>query len=163
MVVITSATAGLFLWPRQDEVTSADAVVVLSGDHGERLRFGLEIMRGGHAPVLVLDGQPDSPAAANLCAARLSFEVVCLRPSPDRTRTEAAAAAELAKARNWKRLILVTSTSHTTRARLLFERCVDGEVHAVGAVPSYGIRKHISAIAHEWAGLTRAVLVQRSC
>jgi uncharacterized SAM-binding protein YcdF (DUF218 family) len=162
-MTVAVATAGLFVWPRTDEPRAADAVVVLSGDYGERLLRGLELMARRLAPTLVLDGEPDFQAVADLCTARMDFEVVCLRPRPDRTRTEAAAAARLAAERGWRRMILVTSTSHVTRAGLLFRRCTDREVDVVGATPLRGPRTRRGAILYEWLALTRSVVVERSC
>lgn len=49
-------TARLFVWPWTPPVTRADAVIVLAGDHGDRLAKTLELVRSGVAPVLVLDG-----------------------------------------------------------------------------------------------------------
>ena len=162
-VTVGVATAGLFVWPRTDEPRKADAVVVLSGDYGERLRRGLELMARRLAPTLVLDGEPDFKAVADLCTARVAFEVVCLRPAPDRTRTEAAAAARLATERGWQRMIVVTSVSHVTRAGLLFRRCTDRVVDVVGVTPPRGPRTRRGAIMYEWLALTRSVLLERAC
>ena len=162
-VPVAAGTARLFVWPNTDNPVSADAVVVLSGDYGERLARGLQLMHAGVAPTLVLDGEPDFDEVRRLCTAKLAFEVVCLRPSPDRTRTEARAAARLADQRGWRRLVVVTTTAHTTRAGLLFRRCTDVAVDVVGATASYELRTKVRAVVYEWLALTRSVVLQRSC
>ncbi|HEX2118886.1 MAG TPA: ElyC/SanA/YdcF family protein, partial [Acidimicrobiales bacterium] len=136
-----AAVAGLalgaaILWPSTDATPRrADALVVLSGDHGERLARAKELLAGGVAPTLVLVGTPDSAENLDMCAGRTTFDVVCLRPEPDNTRTEAAATAELARDRDWEALVVVTSTPHVSRARLLFDRCFPGTLDVVGADP----------------------------
>lgn len=162
-ITVAAATARLFLWPRTDDPRSADAVVVLSGDYGERLARGLQLMHAGVAPTLVLDGEPDFREVGRLCTAKVPFEVVCLRPAPDRTRTEAREAARLATERGWRRLVVVTTTAHTTRAGLLFRRCTDSTVEVVRATAPYGGREKARAVVYEWLALTRSVVLERSC
>ncbi len=164
MVVI--GVGGLVLWPRLDLPPGADAVVVLSGDHGERLRTGLELVERDVAPTLVLVGAPDFPAADAVCStddASRSFEVVCLRPNPDpNTRGQARATAALAAQRRWRTLAVVTSKQHVERARLMFDRCFPGELDVVGAeLPPQVDRTQ--TLAHEWLGLVHAVFVSRGC
>ena len=48
------ATSLLFVWPGEDSPAHANAVVVLSGAHSERLDKGLVLMRRGVAPVLMI-------------------------------------------------------------------------------------------------------------
>lgn len=162
-VVGSLLTARLFVWPHAPLPARADAVVVLSGDHGDRLGEGLALVRAGVAGTLVLDGEPDHALAAELCGSDQPFEVVCLRPEPDSTRAEAQAAGRLAAARGWRTLVVVTSRSHVTRAALLFRRCVTASVTVVGTDPPYGRREKVRAIRHEWLGLAGALLRDRKC
>lgn len=162
-LVAAALTAKLFLWPASHRPTSADAVVVLSGDFGDRLEKALELVRAGVAPTLVIDGEPDYAQMANLCVTDEPFEVVCLRPVPDSTRTEARALGRLARDRGWRRVVVVTSGPHVTRAGLLFNRCVRGAVTMVASKPPYGRRFMLRAIAHEWPALASAVLRDRTC
>jgi len=156
-------TARLFVSPPVARVTPADAVVVLAGDAGDRLRGGIALVRAGVAPVLVLDGQPDTDAVAALCHSPQPFEVVCLGPDPDSTRTEARAAGRLAAERGWTHLLVVTSRFHVTRAGVLFRRCVPATVTMSGTDPHYGVRTEAKAVRHEWLGLLHAVVVDRGC
>jgi len=157
------ATARLFVWPPSDAPTSADAVVVLSGDHGERLARALILLGAGVARTLVYDGAPDSTQARELCEKPQGFEVVCLRPDPDNTRAEAYAAGRLALNRDWKTVVVVTSTQHVTRAGLLFRRCVDATVDMVEAHPGFGVRLTARLIVSEWVKVAYSVTVERGC
>jgi uncharacterized SAM-binding protein YcdF (DUF218 family) len=156
--------AFLFLWPRQDSPRRVDAVVVLSGDRDFRLPKALELMRKGVAPTLVIsDGRdPEWPQANRLCnrAAR-DFRVVCFKPEPYSTMGEAEAVARLGRARGWDSLVVVTSTFHIFRARMLFERCFPGHVDAVGA--KYKRLYLPSALIGETGKLVYALTIRRDC
>ena len=152
-----------FVWPRTDSPGRADAVVVLSGDHGERLAKGLQLMEAGVAPTLVLNGTPDMLQVLELCRGGQPFEVVCLRPEPDSTRAEARAAGRLASERRWKHMVVVTTTYHVTRVRLLFSRCFDGAVRMVGATPPYGRAMGVRQIIHESLGVGHSITLARGC
>jgi uncharacterized SAM-binding protein YcdF (DUF218 family) len=157
VVAALAATLRLFVWPATDHVGRADAVVVLAGGDGERLDRGLELVRQGVAPTLALSFGPPG-----LCRGGQPFEVVCFTPSPQTTRGEAESIGELARAHGWSRIVVVTSTPHVTRARLLVGRCYHGTLEVTGATPRTGVSGWIAAVAHEWGGLADAV-VERSC
>ncbi|HEX5586476.1 MAG TPA: YdcF family protein [Acidimicrobiia bacterium] len=156
-VLVVGVSLRLFVWPRTDHVEPADAVVVLAGGDGERLNRGLELMGQGVAPTLVLSFGPN-----RLCNFVQPFPVVCFAPSPENTRGEAEAIGRLAAERGWTNLVLVTSTPHITRARLLVERCYPGRLQVASATPSSSVPGWAFAIAHEWAGLAEAT-VERDC
>ncbi len=119
--------AWAFVFPRQDHPRHAAAIMVLSGD-ASRVRPAFDLARKGVAPVLVLsDGsRSKSRLARKLCShpQGRSFRVVCFRPSPYSTRGEAREARLMAERRGWRSLLVVTSTYHVFRSRLLFERCL---------------------------------------
>ncbi|MDQ4068157.1 MAG: YdcF family protein [Actinomycetota bacterium] len=152
-----------FVWPPRDGVKRADAVMVLSGDHGERLAKGLSLMEEGVAPTLVLNGTPDLAQVLELCRGGQPFEVVCLRPDPDSTRAEARAAGRLASERRWDEVVVVTTKYHVTRARLLFSRCIDGKVKMVGATPPYGRRMRAHQVFREWLAVGYSISLARGC
>ena len=161
--ILLLITMRLFIRPVSDRPEQADAVVVLSGDHGERLPEGLRLVEAGVAPTLVLDGEPDMAQVIELCREPQPFEVVCLRPNPDSTRAEARAAAALARARGWRRIVVVTTTHHLARAGLLFRRCFAGEVSLVGADPPYGWRMSARQVVYEWLKAVHVTALGRGC
>ncbi|MDQ3896136.1 MAG: YdcF family protein [Actinomycetota bacterium] len=150
------------VWPPMSVPARADAVVVLSGD-GSRVPPALRLMDRGVAPTLVVAGEPDIAAAVDLCRLPQPYEVVCLRPSPDDTRTEAQATARLARDRGWGSVVLVTSKFHIARARLHLRRCFDGSVSTFGRYPPYGLDFARRQIVHEWLGLVHASVLARGC
>lgn len=150
------------MFPPEDHPRHADVVVVLSGSH-DRLPKGLELMRRGVAPVLVIsDGAvPGWPAANHLCRGGATFRVLCFHANPYSTRGEARFAAALMKRRGWKRVVVVTSRYHVLRARMDFRRCVDGDVDGVGASTSLG--KWIAGVVQEWPKLGYALVLAQGC
>jgi uncharacterized SAM-binding protein YcdF (DUF218 family) len=163
VVLVAVLTARLFVWPAAAHPRHADAVVMLSGDHGERLPIALKMIHDGVASVFVHAGDPDTPEARVLCAGGAVFEVICLKPHPDSTRDEARAVGRLASARGWKDIAVVTSTQHVTRAGLLFRRCVKGSVAMVPARPSFDFGTMAKLVAHEWLGVVYALTAARAC
>lgn len=139
-------------------------MVVLSGDHGERLRAAHKLIAGGYTKILVLAGEPDSEEVRLLCEQGAPhFEVICLRPNPDSTLAEAVATHELARSRGWTSVMVSTTTYHVTRTRLHFGRCGMTDVQVLGARPPYGVRTTVRAVAHEVLGFVYASTVARDC
>jgi uncharacterized SAM-binding protein YcdF (DUF218 family) len=166
VVLVVAAWAAVVtrfvLWPVQDSPRRADAVVVLAGDH-LRLGKALELMTRHVAPTLVIsDGlAPGWREANRLCRGEARFRVVCFRPDPYSTRGEARAVARMAAARGWRSVLVVTSTYHVTRARLLFDRCVSARVRVTGS--TYRRSLIPLEVFLEPAKLVYALIVTRSC
>ena len=117
--------------PRPAQV---DAVVVLGGSPS-RLPLGMELVREGYAPLLVvsLGGRPPTPLERRVCAGGTDLPVLCFDPSPQTTAGEARAIEELAQQHTLRRIAVVTSHFHVFRARLLIARSYSGELTMVGA------------------------------
>lgn len=145
----------------------SDAVLLFSGGHGERLGLALDVMPRTDARVLYISNgaDPQWPEANALCDERQgSYTVRCFQPVPNTTRGEARALARLAEERGWRSVTVLTSTYHVTRARLLAERCFDGEVEAVGANPHEpGFLRSITLSLRELAALARHTILERDC
>jgi uncharacterized SAM-binding protein YcdF (DUF218 family) len=128
---------------RNDPLPSkADAVMVLSAgvnDDGtisstamDRLLKGLELVNRGVAPILVVSreayiingryvsSRADQERIVSLSTGTLSKLVVA--GIAHSTRDEAIRARNLVRARNWKRIVVVTSPMHTRRACAAFEK-----------------------------------------
>jgi uncharacterized SAM-binding protein YcdF (DUF218 family) len=115
------------------------------------------------APTLVFAGSPDTLAGVAVCRDPQPFEVICLTPENDNTRNEARATGRLAEERHWKRLLVVTTRYHVARTRLLFGRCVPGEVDVIGEFPHHGADFARRLLVHEWVGLLQATTIARGC
>jgi uncharacterized SAM-binding protein YcdF (DUF218 family) len=162
---------------RRDPVEAADAVFVFASrvqedgdpttDAMSRLLKGVELVAEGRAPRLLVSEVPP-PAGPYAPLARKWLDAFARRGevvSVGRivnTRTEAVAVARLCRERGWKRVLVVTSPTHTRRAAATLEK----EGLAVITVPSIETRfdlerlswpgdrrEAFAAIAHERLGL----------
>jgi hypothetical protein len=156
------ASAVLFVWPQANDAppAHADAVVVLSGGRNSRLDPALKLMASGIAPVLAISSpfrDPRWTTAIRLCDGKTphpGFKVICFQAVPYSTRGEAETVARLARHDGWHRLVVVTSTYHVTRARMLFRRCYHEKLWTVGT-SSPTLR-----LPEEWASETAKLVVQ---
>lgn len=133
----------------------ADAIIVLGGGlscaegslepaSAARLSRGTDLWRAGYADTLVFSSQsdaltpPECPRMSDLQAAQLRrwFDrpprILTLRGVTD-TADEARQAARLEAEYGWRRVLLVTSPSHSARAAALFRRELSAEVLSVPA------------------------------
>ena len=162
LAAFVAASLALFVWPSQATPRRADAVVVLSGSRVERLPKALQVKAETGTKFLVISGglDPRWKQAYELCRAGL-VSVDCFTPRPDSTRGEAEDVARLARERHWHSLIVVTSTYHVFRARMLFRRCFHGRLDVVGARPPFW--RWVTGVPDEWGKLLYQLTFQRGC
>jgi uncharacterized SAM-binding protein YcdF (DUF218 family) len=164
VAVWLAVSAYLFEWPSDDSVRRSDAIVVLGpGPHGERLRKAKELLRRHLAPRLVAAVPDTEQGWVELRAMCSEGRATCFRAQPFTTRGEARHVARLARRNNWKSLIVVTSRYHVVRARLLYDRCFNGELMVVGARAGHRPVELAKRTIHEWGGLLNAVIFERGC
>jgi uncharacterized SAM-binding protein YcdF (DUF218 family) len=132
--VLAAAGYILFTRPHGDQLTKADAIVVLGGEDDGRLEYGLSLAEQGYANTVVLsnsysDVPEDLPDYRRACASgTATITVICFIPSPFTTRGEAMYVARLAKQHNWTHVIVVSWNYHMVRARIVFHQCFGGAV-----------------------------------
>jgi uncharacterized SAM-binding protein YcdF (DUF218 family) len=153
--------ATLFVWPHEGGLPErADAVVVLSGGLNARLDPALKLMHTGIAPVLAVSSafrDEHWKKAQRLCRGDLGptrYDVLCFTARPYSTVGEAEVVGKLARRNGWHRIVVVTSTYHVTRARMLFRRCYDGGISFVGTGSPWW------RLPEEWAYETGKLAVQ---
>jgi len=165
LALLFAATARWIVWPDTDGPRKAEAVVVLAGAP-ERLPAALKLMNEGEAPLLIvsLGSGPGNKDRYEVCNGEHDFEVVCFVPDPDHTQGEAREAARIARQRGLKRLLVVTSRYHATRARMLFDRCTDADVTVDGVEPDTpGGLPCLGNLIHEWGAYAYAFTLERGC
>lgn len=143
-----------------------DAVVLLTDGEGDRLRAARRVMPAGATEVLVVANpdRADWPGGASWCdTSREGYEVLCVDVQSPTTRGAARAISALADRRGWRELTLLTSTYEVTRARMLFERCVDADIAVVSATPDLSPLAWVGVSVRELGELARDGLIQRGC
>ncbi|MFC6590716.1 YdcF family protein [Deinococcus lacus] len=156
----------------------AEAIIVLGGglscggtlsaSSQSRLLQGISLWRAGYAPALVVSNQSDAYGQAG-CARLGDVQRRLLRewfgntgpqvytlPGVASTRDEAEQAAHLARQHGWKRVLLVTSPSHSRRAAALFREQLPSEVISVPA-PETGFDPAMHTPRDRLMGLGTAV------
>jgi uncharacterized SAM-binding protein YcdF (DUF218 family) len=139
--------------------TSVDAIVMLAGP-GNRLPVALQLAREHRASVLVVSR--GWKGYAGPCPAAIpDVKLVCFDPDPGDTRGEAETIGRLAKQFRWRSVVLVTSRTQDTRARIIVERCFSGSTYVVTAPLPLGSWPY--EIAYQWGALAKALVLHRSC
>ena len=129
-------------WFTIDDATpGADAILILSGEPRTRIPKALELYRNGYAPVLIITRSARLTGFRpelfrdehHLTRQALEAEktAFALLPTSGRgcssTFDEAYDAARYAADHNWSRIILVTDSYHTRRARYAFRKIFEQE------------------------------------
>jgi uncharacterized SAM-binding protein YcdF (DUF218 family) len=130
-----------------DTLAASDAILVLDGPAPTRDVAAAMLYRKGLAPVVALSLPRDPVAEARRLAGLPSPQeraaqtlrhlgvpataIVKLDRVVDNTRQELAAHFDHARARGWRRVIIVTSPSHTRRVRLIWNRGYQADVAAL--------------------------------
>jgi uncharacterized SAM-binding protein YcdF (DUF218 family) len=154
VAVLAAAGAWLFYFVGTDHPAKADAIIVLSGDL-RRVPTGERLFNDGVAPNLLIslyDGVPKSCGRTH---------VTCFHANPFSTRGEAETVARMARAHNWKRIIIVSSRYHLRRARMLFARCTDAHLQVVPSKTSF--HRFAIAVPLELVKWAYQLTLQRHC
>lgn len=159
VTVLGVVTARLFIWPAQGMPVTVDAIVMLAGP-GDRLPVALRLAREHRAPVLVVSRGWQGYGGP--CPAPIpGVKLICFDPDPGTTRGEAEAIGRLARKFRWSSLVLVTTTTQDTRARIITGRCFTGSTYVVTA--PLPLSSWPYEIAYQWAALVKALVIDRSC
>jgi uncharacterized SAM-binding protein YcdF (DUF218 family) len=143
-----------------DAPTAADAIVALDGDRPRRIRTAVALATAGYAPTVVIVRADNAAPELLRASSSLPFEVVSFAPDPPSTRGEARGIAALVRERGWTRIVVVTSTFHVFRARLILRRALACEIRVVAA--GMNRRRLPRHLASEAAKLVLALTLRRS-
>jgi len=109
-----------------DPIQEVDAVVVLSGDDGDRLALAIEMHKQGWASNLVITNVEDNInqrlAAEAQAGGFVKDEIYITKLKVESTVDEAIAVRKLSKQKGWTSLMVITDPYHSFRARFIFRR-----------------------------------------
>jgi len=119
-------------WIVDDAPGPADAIMILGDDNlqGDRANRAAELYRAHWAPKVVASGRPLRSYVSipdlmrrDLTERQVPGDAIISYARPvGNTREEAEALLQLAQARGWHHVLVVTSSYHTRRARFIFGR-----------------------------------------
>jgi DUF218 domain len=151
--------------PTVNHATHADAVVVLGSPLEDgRLDTALGLINQGHATNLVISlNSPKQRPAQHVCEGPpAGVSVTCFSPDPPTTQGEARNIRRLAAQRGWNTIIVVTSTYHVSRARMIISRCFDGTLEVVAAPTHISLVYWAYQFAYQTGGYLKAA-ISRGC
>lgn len=160
--------AGCFLLvvrPAVVRPVRSDAILVLGSPSVDgRLEEGLRLAAAGYAGTLVISiGWAKGRQRIAACAdTDPRYRVICFQPDPTTTRGEAEELGRLARAQHWNSVLVVTSTYHVSRARLIVGRCMPGTVRMVATPAKPSLRGWAYQFLYQTGGFAKA-LAHRSC
>jgi uncharacterized SAM-binding protein YcdF (DUF218 family) len=170
----------------EDPLAPADAIVVVAGSTPAREEAAATLYREGLAPEVVLSNQFTPERVRKLIALgarRLDYQgearavlekhavpsqaIVALPAPVKTTEAELKVVGEAARARGWRRVILVTSPQHSRRVKLVWSReappGIEGLVWVVEKDDFldgdwWRKRRQAEAVLHEYLGLAAIYL-----
>jgi uncharacterized SAM-binding protein YcdF (DUF218 family) len=170
----------------EDALAASDAVVILAGGIPTREATGAGLYRQGWAPLVVLSNNFTPNQVRELITLgvrRLDYQgeslvvlekhgvpaeaIVALSVPVKTTEAELKLVAEAARARGWRRVILVTSPQHSRRVKLVWTREASGGIEGLVVLareddfPGEGWwwkRRYAETVLHEYLGLAAIYL-----
>lgn len=181
VVIIAIAGIPVYVNPRTDPLRKADAIIILGG-HGYRKGYGFFLYQQGWAPNVVIANStsgpqlsPDAMWIDKWCKSTTWGSDVLPEPEPWPTSTkfcpnadppttlgEARALRSLAAEHGWHSVIVVTFRPHIARARMIFERCFEGDVIMEASPVSMTLTDWVYEYVNQTIGLVKT-LVDKSC
>jgi uncharacterized SAM-binding protein YcdF (DUF218 family) len=157
LALVISAGIPVYVRPQIDSLRKSDAIYVLGGS-GSGYLFGVELAKGGWAPTVVLSGGFTEPWLWPRCwRPSPPVNIVCIAPHPQTTLGEAHELRLLAAKYGWRRVVVVTSRPHISRARFILERCFAGELIMVESPAEISIARWAYEYVYQTAGYVKAL------
>lgn len=152
--------------PVTNRLARADAIVVLGGpDVDGRVGYAFTLAQQGYARTVAVSVESEQQRQAkSACRNELpGLTVLCFQASPSTTQGEARQIRRYAAQYGWKKLIVITSSYHVSRARMIVRRCFAGTL----IVSSPAVHHSFARMAYEYlyqtAGYVKAFLITRGC
>jgi hypothetical protein len=151
--------------PRLDRPVRVDAILVLGPpDADGRAEQAYALARAHYADTVVVSvGWQRGLLTRSACREpNPYFKVICFVPEPGTTQGEAREIGKLAAAHHWNSVIVVTSTYHVSRARMIVSRCLPGQVLMVAAPGKPSVSDWAYQYLYQSGAFVKAML-HRSC
>ena len=138
--------AALVLWlvgcllvvvePTVNKLAKVDAILVLGPpdvDGRAEAAYALASQHYASTVVISVESELQQQVKGACRNQNPGYQVICFQPDPRTTQGEAREIGRLAREHHWHSIIVVTSTYHISRARMIIQRCMPGTVLMVAA------------------------------
>jgi uncharacterized SAM-binding protein YcdF (DUF218 family) len=149
-----------YAFPREDEPTHADAIIVLGGlSSAPVVAEAQRLAAAGFSDRIVIsDAFGGDTRPATLCEAETEVDISCFTPQLGTTAGEARTIGGLAADEDWDTLIIVTADYHVSRARVILQQCFPGTLLVVGAAVPLGVDGWLYQYLYQTAGLIKSAI-----
>lgn len=152
--------------PVTNRLDHVDAIVVLgSPDIDGRQVLAMSLASEGYARVVAIsvesERQRELKSACTIKQPRLT--VLCFRADPRTTQGEARQIRAYTAEFGWKKIIVVTSSYHISRARVIISRCFGGRVLMAAPKVSHSAGVIAYQYVYQTASYLKAFLITRGC
>jgi DUF218 domain len=168
VLLITWLVGGYFVivHPVTNTLHRADAIVVLgSADIDGRQAMAFRLADQNYASTVAISvgsaRQLDFKLSCHNPPANLT--VLCFVPDPPTTQGEARQIRTLSAQHHWTSIIVVTSSYHISRARMIFTGCFGGDVMMAAPAAHHSIATIGYQYAYQTAGYVKALVFDRGC
>ena len=168
VLLITWLVGGYFVvvHPRTNALHRADAIVVLgSADIDGRQAMAFRLADQSYASTVAISvgsrRQLDFKLSCHNPPANIT--VLCFVPDPPTTQGEARQIRTLAAQHHWTSIIVVTSSYHISRARMIITRCFGGDVMMAAPAAHHSIATIGYQYVYQTAGYLKALIFDRGC
>jgi uncharacterized SAM-binding protein YcdF (DUF218 family) len=150
--------------PKLDHLRHGDAIVVLGPpDTGDRISRAFTLAEQGYASHVLISVIANvaerTPAARRACSQpQQRFTVQCFVPDPSTTQGEAREIRRLADQNGWHTVMVITSTYHISRARMIIKRCYHDELAMIEAQRRPSATEWPYQFLYQSAGYAKAFL-----
>jgi hypothetical protein len=153
------AGSWLFAAPQTDAPQSADVLFVL-GPPDDRIAYAEQLMATGDTDVLAVSSPVDEDGqfTAPICQAARDYQVLCFHPDPFTTQGEARSLQSMSRDHGWKTVNVLAPRHHITRARVLLERCYQGELRMIEHDSPLSLQKWAYLFAYHSAAFVKVAL-----
>lgn len=155
-VVLVICGVQVYARPEREEPTRSDVIFVIGPIEQWRLDLASEYLDEGLSDALVISygeyhklPECEEPQVAT---------VICHEPDPYTTRGETRYLAQLMEENGWTSAMVITTTPHVARTRLLMDSCVPGHVTVIGRSTGLGVGDWIYQFWYQTAAFIKLAL-----
>ena len=152
--------------PATDQPAKVDAILVLGPpDIDGRMPLGVQLAEEGYASTVVVSVESEEQfQVKHECHSDSTTpRIICFIANPHTTQGEARELRELTAQYGWTKVMVITSSYHISRARMIVQRCFKGEVLMIEAKAHHGVSEIAYQYLYQTGAYLKAFTLTRGC